>query len=99
MSKVFVKVCGTVNTGKTTVAVIIEKALKEAGFDVKPFDNMDDDASTKREWLYNGTLSVSEIAPKVNIEIHEIQLHRNFPNPPPPPPGRTVWWKSLFNKG
>jgi translation elongation factor EF-Tu-like GTPase len=78
MNKVFVKVCGTVNTGKTTVAVIIEKALKEAGFIVKPFDNMDDDAARKREWLENGTLNVSEIAAKVEVEINEIQLHRSF---------------------
>jgi translation elongation factor EF-Tu-like GTPase len=78
MNKVFVKVCGTVNTGKTTVAVIIEKALKEAGFIVKPFDNMDDDAARKREWLENSTLNVSEIAAKVEVEINEIQLHRSF---------------------
>lgn len=78
MNKVFVKVCGTVNTGKTTVAVIIEKALKEAGFIVKPFDNMDDDAARKREWLENGTLNVSEIAAKVEVEINEVQLHRSF---------------------
>ncbi len=78
MDKVYIKVCGTVNTGKTTVAVIIEKALREAGFTVKPFDNKDDDASRKREWLENGTLIVNEVASRVEVEIDEVQLTKGF---------------------
>ncbi len=66
----FIKVCGTTATGKTTIAVIIEKALKEAGFTVKPFDNMDGDADIKRQWLEDGLLK--EVAFKTNVEIEEV---------------------------
>jgi Ni2+-binding GTPase involved in maturation of urease and hydrogenase len=77
MSKVFVKVCGTTGSGKTLVSVVIEKALREAGFDVKPFNNMDDDADTKRQWVEDGLLKVEEIAFKTEIEISEVQLTRS----------------------
>lgn len=80
MDKVFVKVCGTTNTGKTTVALIIEKALKEAGFNVIPFDNQED-SDIKRKRLESGILMTDSIASRVEVEIDEIQLTKGFYKP------------------
>jgi adenylylsulfate kinase-like enzyme len=76
MSNVYIKIGGLTNTGKTSVAVIIEKALIEAGFNVKPFTNRDGDADTKRQWLTEGKLPIK--TSEINIELEEVRLVRKL---------------------
>lgn len=71
-----VTISGLTGSGKTTVGVVIEKALREAGFDVQPFLATDGDEEFKKRHLDEGTLK--EILPTIAVVIKENQLHRNF---------------------
>lgn len=76
MGYVRVIVGGHCSSGKTTVAVVIEKALREAGFKVEPFTNPDGDAQAKRVWLSEGKLA--EFISNTEVVLEEKQLPRSM---------------------
>jgi len=71
MSKqeVSILITGPACVGKTTVGVLIEKALRDAGMHVEPFCTKDGDEHHKREWLASGQLD--EIVPNIHVTLEE----------------------------
>jgi nucleoside-triphosphatase THEP1 len=69
MSRIEVLVIGPASSGKTIAAVVIEKALQDAGFKVEPFVTKDGDEQVKREWLAQGNFD--EIIPNIEVGIEE----------------------------
>jgi len=76
---VIIDVLGSTASGKTTVGVIIEKALKDAGFNVSPFENRDGDVNGTRNALDSGKLLPSLNPSHCSVTIHETQLPRGYP--------------------
>jgi adenylylsulfate kinase-like enzyme len=73
-----ITIAGAVAAGKTTAAIIIEKALRDAGFAVTPMANPEGDADAKRTALREGRLGLAGIQ-GVPVVIREVQLARNAP--------------------
>ena len=69
MKEVKVLITGPACSGKTTVAVVIEKALKDAGFGVAPFTTEDGDEVSKRLWYATGALK--PFMSEINVGIEE----------------------------
>jgi len=70
-----ITITGTVNAGKTTAAIIIERALMDAGFAVEPIQNRDGDVEQKRILLENnmGLAAVQGVP----VVIQEVKLARS----------------------
>lgn len=71
-----ITVSGLTSSGKTSVAVLIEKALKEAGLNVMPFENLDGDADAKREFMQNPDMRKIILDKLLLIMIEEVNLRR-----------------------
>lgn len=73
-----VKVCGSAGVGKTTVAVLIEQALKDAGLLVLPFKTQDEDEGSKARFLWESGPEVRKalIQRLSPVNIEEVQLRQ-----------------------
>jgi RecG-like helicase len=74
--EVKILICGQPCSGKTIVGVVIERALKEAGFQVAPLVTTDGDEYYKRLWLNSGELE--DVIPNIKVELEERQTRKRL---------------------
>jgi hypothetical protein len=71
MKRVQIYISGSAGQGKTVTAVFLERALRDFGFQVEPFQNLDGDADAKRSWLEEGKFSEIPLS-DIGVLIQEI---------------------------
>lgn len=70
MKKLEISIAGSSGTGKTTAAIIIERALRENGFQVTLLPTYDGDQDARRMALSRGEMKMED----VEVHIAEVQL-------------------------